>query len=106
MGTINKKNEELEEQMKQLSAKVHNWQARAKYNESMISTLKFHLQQVVAESMDSKEGCDDSEVDDTASCCDFKSAELHLVSKERKDPKWQVYCRVCNVKEVCMLLLP
>ncbi|CAA6659424.1 unnamed protein product [Spirodela intermedia] len=106
VDSINRKNRELEEQMKQLTVEVGNWQSRAKYNENMISTLKFHLQQVVGQSRDSKEGCGDSEVDDTASCCNVKAMDLQLVCRESKESKGQVYCRVCRVKEVCMLLLP
>eukprot|EP00262_Sarcandra_glabra_P017681 TRINITY_DN6142_c1_g1_i2.p1 TRINITY_DN6142_c1_g1~~TRINITY_DN6142_c1_g1_i2.p1 ORF type:complete len:252 (-),score=42.84 TRINITY_DN6142_c1_g1_i2:188-943(-) len=103
---INKKNMELEEQMKQLSVEVGAWQNRAKYNESMISTLKFNLQQVYAQSKDSKEGCGDSEVDDTASCCNGGAIDFHLVSKENKDLKDLMTCKICRANEVCMLLLP
>ncbi|XP_077213223.1 S-ribonuclease binding protein 1 [Tasmannia lanceolata] len=104
---INKKNMELEEKMKQLSVEAGAWQHRAKCNENMITALKFNLQQVFAQSRDSKEGCGDSEVDDTASYCNGGAIDFHLlVSKENKDLKELMTCKVCKVNEVCMLLLP
>ncbi|XP_068638005.1 probable BOI-related E3 ubiquitin-protein ligase 2 [Aristolochia californica] len=105
---INKKNMELEERMKQLTVEAGTWQHRAKCNENMITALKFNLQQVFAQSRDSKEGCGDSEVDDTASCCNGgTSIDFHLlVNKENKDLKELMTCKVCRVNEVCMLLLP
>ncbi|XP_058089549.1 probable BOI-related E3 ubiquitin-protein ligase 2 [Magnolia sinica] len=104
---INKKNMELEERMKQLNVEAGAWQHRAKCNENMITALKFNLQQVFAQGRDSKEGCGDSEVDDTASCCDGGAIDFHLLaSKENKDLKDSMTCKVCRVNEVCMLLLP
>ncbi|PIA46255.1 hypothetical protein AQUCO_01500047v1 [Aquilegia coerulea] len=103
---INKKNTELEERMKQLTVEAGAWQNRAKYNENMITALKFNLQQVFAQSRDSKEGCGDSEVDDTASCCNGGALDFQLAYKENKDLKELMACKVCNVNEVCMLLLP
>ncbi|OVA15658.1 zinc finger protein [Macleaya cordata] len=103
---INKKNSELEEQMKRLSVEAGDWKHRAKCNENMITALKINLQQVFAQSRDSKEGCGDSEVDDTASCCNGTAMDFHLVCKENKDLKELMTCKVCRVNEVCMLLLP
>ncbi|XP_039127430.1 probable BOI-related E3 ubiquitin-protein ligase 2 [Dioscorea cayenensis subsp. rotundata] len=104
---INRKNTELEEQMKQLSVEVAAWQHRAKYNESMISALKLNLQKVYAQSRDNnREGCGDSEVDDTASCCNGGAINFQLMCKENKDMKELMTCRVCRVNEVSMLLLP
>ncbi|KAL7127485.1 hypothetical protein ABFS83_14G256000 [Erythranthe nasuta] len=95
---INKKNSELELRMEQLALEANAWQQRAKYNESMINTLKINLQQVYAQSRDSKEGHGDSEVDDTASCCDGRPSANDVAA--------MLTCRVCRVKEVSMLLLP
>ncbi|KAF5198704.1 Boi-related e3 ubiquitin-protein ligase [Thalictrum thalictroides] len=103
---INRKNTELEERMKQLTVEAGAWQNRAKYNENMITALKFNLQQVFAQSRDSKEGCGDSEVDDTASCCNGGALDFQLAYKENKDLKELMACKVCNANEVCMLLLP
>ncbi|OMO74713.1 S-ribonuclease binding protein, SBP1, pollen [Corchorus olitorius] len=103
---INKKNMELEERMEQLTMEAGAWQQRARYNENMITALKFNLQQVYAQSRDSKEGCGDSEVDDTASCCNGRAIDFHLLCKENTDMKELMTCKVCRVNEACMLLLP
>ncbi|OAY50948.1 probable BOI-related E3 ubiquitin-protein ligase 2 [Manihot esculenta] len=104
--SINKRNMELEERMEQLSVEAVAWQQRARYNENVINALKFNLQQVYAQSRDSKEGCGDSEVDDTASCCNGRVIDFHLLSKENNDMKDLMTCKVCRVNEVCMLLIP
>ncbi|MBA0565928.1 hypothetical protein Golob_010783 [Gossypium lobatum] len=103
---INKKNMELEEKMEQLTMEAGAWQQRARYNENMITALKFNLQQVYAQSRDSKEGCGDSEVDDTASCCNGRAIDFQLLCKENSDKKELMTCKVCAVNEACMLLLP
>ncbi|RLN42462.1 hypothetical protein C2845_PM01G10170 [Panicum miliaceum] len=105
--TINKRNSELEDQIKQLAVEVGAWQQRAKYNESMINALKYNLEQVCAhQSKDFKEGCGDSEVDDTASCCNGGAVNLQLMRKENRQGKDLTACRVCKSSEACMLLLP
>ncbi|KAF5747038.1 BOI-related E3 ubiquitin-protein ligase 2 [Tripterygium wilfordii] len=105
--SINKKNLELEERIERVSMEASAWQQRARYNENMISALKFNLQQVYAQNQDSKEGCGDSEVDDSASCCNGRTLDFHLLSREHhNDMKELMTCRICRVKEVCMLLLP
>ncbi|XP_022975967.1 probable BOI-related E3 ubiquitin-protein ligase 2 isoform X1 [Cucurbita maxima] len=103
---INKKNIELEQRMEQLSVEAGAWQQRARYNENMITALKFNLQQVYAQSRDSKEGCGDSEVEDTASCCNGRSLDFQLLRGNSNDMKDLMYCKACRVNEVCMLLLP
>lgn len=103
---INKRNLELEERMEQLSVEADAWQQRARYNENMISALKVNLQHVYAQSRDSKEGCGDSEVDDTASCCNGRAIDFHILCKENSDMKELMTCKVCRVNEVSMLLLP
>ncbi|XP_039066940.1 probable BOI-related E3 ubiquitin-protein ligase 3 isoform X1 [Hibiscus syriacus] len=102
---INRKNMKLEERMEQLTMEADAWQQRAKYNENMITALKFNLQQVHAQSRDSKEGSGDSEVDDTASCCNGRAIDFHLLCKENSN-KELMTCKVCAVNEACMLLLP
>ncbi|XP_054798245.1 probable BOI-related E3 ubiquitin-protein ligase 2 [Prosopis cineraria] len=104
--SINKRNMELEERMEQLTVEASAWQQRARYNENMIAALKYNLQQVYAQGRDSKEGCGDSEVDDTASCCNGRSIDFHLLSKDNNDMKEMMTCKVCRVNEVSMLLLP
>ncbi|CAN0922326.1 Probable BOI-related E3 ubiquitin-protein ligase 3 [Linum grandiflorum] len=106
MESINKKNMELEERMEQISAESGAWQQRARFNENLISALKSNLQQVYAQSRDSKEGCGDSEVDDTASCCNGPGIDFQILAAKEKEMKEGMACKVCRVKEVCMLLLP
>ncbi|CAN4092685.1 unnamed protein product [Withania somnifera] len=103
---IYKKNMELELRMEQLAFEANAWQQRAKYNENLMNTLKVNLQHVYAQSRDSKEGCGDSEVDDTASCCNGRATDLHLLCRDSKEMKELMKCRVCRANEVCMLLLP
>lgn len=103
--SINKRNIELEERMEQLTVEADVWQQRAIYNENMIAALKLNLQQVYAQSRDSKEGCGDSEVDDTASCFNGQSIDFHLLSREN-NMKEMMTCKACRVNEVTMLLLP
>ncbi|KAH9318244.1 hypothetical protein KI387_020013, partial [Taxus chinensis] len=94
---MNKKNAELEEKMKHLSLEVNAWQYRAKCSENLINTLKFNLQQAYAQSRESKEGCGDSEVDDTASCFNGNAGDFQaLICKENKELKEQRTCRVCR----------
>jgi E3 ubiquitin-protein ligase BOI and related proteins len=103
---INKRNMELEDQMEQLSVEAGAWQQRARYNENMIAALKFNLQQAYLQGRDSKEGCGDSEVDDTASCCNGRSLDFHLLSNENSNMKDLMKCKACRVNEVTMVLLP
>ncbi|XP_062023080.1 probable BOI-related E3 ubiquitin-protein ligase 2 [Rosa rugosa] len=104
--SINKKNMELEERMDQLSLEARIWQHEARNNEHMITALKVNLDQVIAQSRDSKEGCGDSEIDDTASCCNGHSINFNMFGKESNDVKEVMTCKACRVNEVCMLLLP
>ncbi|XP_047951477.1 probable BOI-related E3 ubiquitin-protein ligase 2 [Salvia hispanica] len=106
MEDINKKNVELELRLEQLALEANAWQQRAKYSENMVNTLKHNLQQVYAQSRDSKEGCGDSEVDDTASCCNGQPVDFHLLRKDNNEMKELMTCKVCRANEVCMLLLP
>lgn len=98
--SINKKNMELEERMEQLTVEAGAWQQLARRNENMISSLRFSLQHVYAQSRDSKEGCGDSEVDDTASCCNGHTLNFDMFCKENNDVKEMMTCKACRVNEV------
>ncbi|KAI3407348.1 uncharacterized protein J3R85_021071 [Psidium guajava] len=105
--SINKKNEELEERIKQLTFEVGAWQQRALNSENMIATVNYNLQQIYAQSRDSKEGCGDSEVDDTASCFNGGATNFHgLLRREKNGSQESMTCKVCRVNTVSMLLLP
>lgn len=94
IDSIAKKNLELEAQMEQLALEANAWQQRARHNESLIATLKHNLQHLYAlHAKDGKEGCGDSEVDDTASCA-VGCGEARMG------------CKACGARAVSMLLLP
>lgn len=99
------KNKELKEWMEQLTVEAGAWQQQARYSENIITALKFNLQQIYAQSRDSQEGCGDSEVHDTASCCNARATDIQLLCNGTNSIK-QMVCKVCRVNEVCMLLLP
>lgn len=108
---MNKKNTELEDQMKQLSAEAEAWQNHARYNENLIANLRFNLQQLFAQGRESKEGCGESEVDDTASCCNGNPNDFRGLLQQQKVggnafAKELAICKACRTNEVCMLLLP
>ncbi|KAH9758202.1 RING-type domain-containing protein [Citrus sinensis] len=100
---INKRNLELEERMEQLSVEAGAWQQRARHNENMINALKVNLQHVYAQSRDSKEGCGDSEVDDTASCCNGRAIDFHILCKENNDMKELMTCKVAMACRILRL---
>ncbi|XP_015882534.3 probable BOI-related E3 ubiquitin-protein ligase 2 isoform X1 [Ziziphus jujuba] len=107
MDNINRKNKELTERIKHVSAEVQSWHSRAKYNESVVNFLNNSLQQVMARgSVYGKEGYGDSEEDDTASFTNSKRLKFVDGSGDSVLTKKQINCRVCNVKEVSVILLP
>lgn len=108
MESLNRKNRELIERIKQVAAEAHNWHSRAKYNESVIAVLKSNLQQAISQGADQgKEGFGDSEVDDAASYIDpnnylgISGGPSKSISRNHK-----MMCRACQTKEVSILLMP
>ncbi|KAK4794924.1 hypothetical protein SAY86_012918 [Trapa natans] len=107
LETISRKNMELEQQISQLAAESIAWQQHAQYHDNMISNLNHNLQKIHALSRDSKEGCGDSEVDDTASCCHVLVTDQHLLHyRENGEKKERMLCRFCSIRQACILLLP
>ncbi|XP_010552508.1 PREDICTED: probable BOI-related E3 ubiquitin-protein ligase 2 [Tarenaya hassleriana] len=106
--TMNRKNKELEVRMEQLTMEAGAWQQRAKYNENLINALKYNLENVHSQPRDSKEGCGDSEVDDTASCFGGKTSWINNsdIAGTEGSISAPMMCKSCGVREVCMLLLP
>ncbi|KAL4570187.1 hypothetical protein LXL04_025838 [Taraxacum kok-saghyz] len=93
--TINRKNKQLTETIKQVATEAQNWHYRAKYNESMVNILKTNLHQALTQSKVNqiKEGFGDTD-DAVSSYMDrhvFKSGTA---------------CKVCRVKEVSVLVMP
>ncbi|KAI3943115.1 hypothetical protein MKW92_019458 [Papaver armeniacum] len=95
---IDNKNNELEEQIKQLTAEAEEWKHRAKLYENFVDTLKSNIR--LAQNRDVKEGCGDSEVDDTASYCNNGAIDFHLIGNTNTDFKESMTCKVCNVNQI------
>ena len=110
---MNRKNKELSEKIKQVAIEAQNWHYRAKYNESVVNTLRNNLQQAITHGVEHglKEGFGDSEVDDAASYIDpnnflgIPGAPINSIYKSYQGTE-NISCRACKTKEVCMLLMP
>lgn len=95
--TINRKNKELVEKIKQVANEAQNWHYRAKYNESVVNILKTNVQQALAQGNDNqfKEGFGDTDVEVSSS--DPKTY-VNSVGKST--------CKACRSKEVSVLVMP
>lgn len=109
---INRKNKELMEKIKQVAADAQSWHYKAKYNESLVNTLKTNLQQALSQGAEQmKEGFGESDIDDTASYL-HPTNFLGVPSvpsvpvKKTLAKNGNMICRVCNMKEVSFLLMP
>lgn len=106
---INRKNKELMEKIKLVAADSQSWHYKAKYNESLVNTLKTNLQQALLQGAEQmKEGFGDSDIDDTASYMhptNFLGVPGVPV-KKTSAKNGNMICRVCNMKEVSFLLMP
>ncbi|CAH8256350.1 unnamed protein product [Arabidopsis lyrata] len=108
--SMNKKNRELVDKIKQVAVEAQNWHYKAKYNESVVNALKINLQQVMSHGNDNnaagvvadhhqmKEGFGDSEIDDEAASYNY----LNIPGI----PSAAMRCKSCNVKDVSVLLVP
>ncbi|KVH95592.1 BOI-related E3 ubiquitin-protein ligase 1-like [Cynara cardunculus var. scolymus] len=96
--TINRKNKELMERIKQVANEAQNWHYRAKYNESVVNILKTNLQQALAQGNDNqmKEGFGDTDIENDAVSSMEPKNEVGLGSS----------CKVCRAKEVSVLVMP
>ncbi|GMI87770.1 hypothetical protein like AT1G10650 [Hibiscus trionum] len=113
LETVNRKNRELFERIKQVTMEAQSWHYRAKYNESVVNALQTNLEQVVSQSQGAeqlgKEGFGDSEVDDAASYVDpnnFLSIPVAGGAKCVSGNHRGMICRACKGKEVSILLMP
>ncbi|CAL9126146.1 hypothetical protein MUK42_02396 [Musa troglodytarum] len=103
----NRRNAELEQQMRQVSEENRIWFAMAKNNEAVVCSLRTSLEQALLRSAagergEGQEGYGDSEaaklpVDDAQSCC---------FGVEERVQRRTTTCRACGEKDVCVLLLP
>lgn len=107
LETTNSKNKELVERVKQVGIEAQSWHYRAKYNESVVNALQNNLKQVIAQgTVQAKEGCGDSEVDDAASYSNLNDLACWGGSANFASMKKRMQCRACKGKEVSVLLLP
>lgn len=113
---MNRKSQELNEQIRQVAMQVQSWQSAALYNESVASTLKSQLMQVVADHANrTREGCGDSEVESGAVSVQkninavpggfFESSLLPGV-KSGMAAGGLAACRWCGAKEAAVLVMP
>ncbi|XP_020099798.1 probable BOI-related E3 ubiquitin-protein ligase 2 isoform X3 [Ananas comosus] len=108
---MSRKNKELVERIKLVSMEAQSWQCRAWYNESIINMLKSNLNQALAQGGagdHAKEGCGESEVDNTAVSSYNPNVLIGGEDFPRQPRKLsqQLVCRSCKCQEVCMLLMP
>ncbi|KAL2547013.1 SBP (S-ribonuclease binding protein) family protein [Forsythia ovata] len=105
--SITRKNRELVESMKKVTADAQSWCYTAKYNESVCNILKTNLQQAMQDSNQGKEGFGESDMDDAASFVDPNNyLGLPGGSGKPKSVKNNIVCKLCKKKEVCILLMP
>eukprot|EP00249_Psilotum_nudum_P011751 c23359_g2_i1 orf=358-1443(-) len=108
--TANRRNIELEDQVKRLSFEACTWQNKAKINEAMITALRSNLQHAVVHNREqSKEGHGYSDAEDAASANDNKNMETQVwAMRSNRDANKDLprACKICRTGEVCILLLP
>ncbi|WOL00598.1 putative BOI-related E3 ubiquitin-protein ligase 2 [Canna indica] len=106
-----RRNAELQEKVRQVSAESQMWFMVAKNGEAIAASLRASLEQVVlhnaaaAAHAQTKEGSGDTDDDDAQSCC--------FAETERKKPPPPPaaaaelrLCRACEEREACVVLLP
>ncbi|KQJ93125.1 E3 ubiquitin-protein ligase BOI [Brachypodium distachyon] len=115
LETMNKKSKELNEQIRQVAMEVQSWQSAALYNQSVASSLKTQLMQVVAEQANlTREGTGDSEEENAGSGQNinatpggfFESSLLLGGSKSTAAGALRAACRWCGAKEASVLVMP
>lgn len=119
LENASRRNAELEEKVRQMSAENQIWFNVAKNNEAIASSLRTSLEQVLLQSstvnaVQSKEGYGDSDgtpfpADDARSCCfggeeERTNGAVKTATAEARDCRKR--CRVCCEKDVSVLLLP
>nr|GMD23285.1 E3 ubiquitin-protein ligase BOI [Ipomoea batatas] len=116
LESINRKNKELVDRIKQTASEAQNWCYRAKYNESVATMLKTNIQRAMHSAEQAKEGFGDSEMDDATSGVHPKfglsvgvgagGSTSSPAAKPPQQAKEFLICRACKSKEVSILLLP
>lgn len=120
LESASRRNAELEEKARQIAAESQIWFNVAKNNEAIAASLRTTLEQALLQNAASgsagvvKEGYGDSDgapfpADDAQSCCfeEAAVAERGIIGGGREDELWRRrWCKVCQRKEVEVLLLP
>ncbi|RWW40636.1 hypothetical protein BHE74_00053935 [Ensete ventricosum] len=107
-----RRNAELEETVRQLTAETEMWFGVAKNNESVAASLRANLEQVLLHNAAAalvKEGYGDTD-DDAQSCRSAVGDRRHATSaatEAEEVRRWpRKACRSCGERDVCVLLLP
>ncbi|KAG1331659.1 putative BOI-related E3 ubiquitin-protein ligase 1 [Cocos nucifera] len=123
LENANRRNAELEEKVRQMSAESQIWFNVAKNNEAIVTSLKTSLEQVLLQNMAASaagcnQGCDgygDGEgaatfpADDAQSCCfedDEKERREAAALRQEEELRWRRACKICQERDVCVLLFP
>ncbi|XP_008797073.2 probable BOI-related E3 ubiquitin-protein ligase 3 isoform X2 [Phoenix dactylifera] len=123
LETASRRNAELEEKVRQMSAENQIWFNVAKNNEAIVNSLKTSVEQVLLQNMASAgagcnqacEGYGDGEgaatfpADDAQSCCfeDKKERrEAAAAARPNEELLLRRACKMCQERDVCVLLFP
>ncbi|KAL5980017.1 hypothetical protein ACLOJK_039129 [Asimina triloba] len=119
LDAVRRRNAELEEKVKQMSAENQIWCHVARNNEAIVSNLRTSLEQVLLQNSGAapppaKEGYGDScdgltaaaAADDAQSCCYEGEAVAEKAARENRALRLRKACKACGEKEVSVLLLP
>ncbi|XP_058102666.1 probable BOI-related E3 ubiquitin-protein ligase 2 [Magnolia sinica] len=114
LDNVRRRNAELEEKVKQLSAENQIWCHVARNNEAMVSSLRTNLEQVLLQNSGAaKEGYGDSSggmmvvADDAQSCCyEGEETDTQRAERENRVLKYRKTCKACRENDVSVLLLP
>uniref|UniRef100_A0A0D9VBS6 RING-type domain-containing protein n=1 Tax=Leersia perrieri TaxID=77586 RepID=A0A0D9VBS6_9ORYZ len=109
---MNRKSKELNEQIRQVALEVQSWQSLALQNQSVANSLKTKLMQLVAQNtILTREGSGDSEVENTASSQNVNAApgsffQSGFLSGNSMADGGLGACRLCRVKDAAVLVMP
>ncbi|KAF8390788.1 hypothetical protein HHK36_025316 [Tetracentron sinense] len=117
LENANRRKAELEEKVKQMSAENQIWFDVAKNNETIASSLKSSLEQILLQKAgQTKEGFGESDgmavlANDAQSCCyevteNDKTSVAEKTMRKNRELKHSKSCKVCRQNDVSVLLLP